>query len=208
MSGTLRINSRSEYCHPLSPDWFCSIILVPGDHKLAAEQRDDTKGSAEEAMAEYVVDVSWERGDAAFVDGRYSRAHSWHFDGGVTVPASSSTHVVPAPYSLAANVDPEEAFVAALSSCHMLTFLSIAAKRGFVVDRYADHAAGVLARNQAGRLSMTRVALHPHVRFAGARLPLEEEVRAMHHAAHEECFIANSVHTVVEADPTWEIAAQ
>ena len=159
-------------------------------------------------MAEYVVEVSWERCEAVFVDNRYSRAHSWHFDGGVTVPASSSTHVVPAPYSEAANVDPEEAFVAALASCHMLTFLSIAATRGFVVDSYADHAAGVLARNEAGRLCMTSVTLHPHARFAGALLPSDTEVRAMHHEAHEGCFIANSVTSVVEAEPTWEAAGK
>ncbi len=157
-------------------------------------------------MAEYAVDVTWERGEAVFVDNKYSRAHSWRFDGGMTVPASSSTHIVPEPYSLATNVDPEEAFVAALSSCHMLTFLAIAAKRGFVVDRYADHAVGVLARNELSKLAMTRVTLHPHTRFAGTGVPSEAEVRAMHHQAHEECFIANSVNTVVEADPIWEPA--
>ena len=157
-------------------------------------------------MAEYTVDVTWERGTAAFVDGKYSREHSWHFDGGVIVPASSSTHVVPAPYSLAANVNPEEAFVAALSSCHMLTFLSIAAKRGFLVETYVDRAAGILARNEDGRLAMTRVTLRPHATFAGDVLPMESDVRAMHHQAHEECFIANSVRTLVEIEPAWETA--
>ena len=157
-------------------------------------------------MAEYTVDVTWERGEAEFVDGKYSRAHWWHFDGGVTVAASSSAHVVPVPYSVPSNVDPEEAFVAALSSCHMLTFLSMAAKRGFVVDRYVDRAAGVLARNQDGQLAMTRVTLHPDTRFAGSRQPSGIEMRVMHAEAHEECFIANSVRTIVEVEPTWEAA--
>jgi len=150
-----------------------------------------------------MMTVSWGRSGAAFIDNKYSRAHLWRFDGGVTVPASSSPHVVPLPYSEAANVDPEEAFLAALASCHMLTFLAIAAKRGFVVDTYTDQALGVLAKNDAGRLAMTRVTLHPHVVFAGAKQPSEDDMHAMHHQAHEECFIANSVNTIVQIEPTW-----
>ena len=159
-------------------------------------------------MSEYAMDLAWERDDAAFVDNKYSRAHVWRFDGGVSVPASSSTHVVPAPYSVAANVDPEEAFVASLASCHMLTFLGIAAKRGFVVDSYADRPTGVLAKNEAGRISMTHVTLHPHVCFARAKQPNEAELLALHHDAHVECFIANSVKTVIDIVPSWELAGQ
>lgn len=159
-------------------------------------------------MSDYVMTVEWERRGAAFVDKRYSRAHVWRFDGGVTVPASSSPHVVPVPYSEAANVDPEEAFVAALASCHMLVFLAIAAGRGFVVDTYTDRAVGVMDKNEAGRLAITRVTLHPHVMFVEPKRPSEEDVQAMHHEAHEGCFIANSVKTSVDAEPTWEVVAQ
>jgi len=159
-------------------------------------------------MSEYAMDLAWERDDAAFVDNKYSRAHVWQFDGGVSVPASSSTHVVPAPYSVAANVDPEEAFVAALASCHMLTFLGIAAKRGFVVDSYADRPTGVLAKNEAGQIAMTQVTLRPHVCFARAKQPNAAELLALHHDAHVECFIANSVKTVIDIEPSWELAGQ
>src|SRR5262245_60924184 len=121
--------------------------------------------------AEYTSVVEWSRGGARFTDNRYSRGHVWRFDGGVAVPASSSPHVVPLPLSVAAAVDPEEAFVASLSSCHMLWFLSIAAKRGFVVDDYRDEAVGVMEKNAEGRLAMTRVTLRPAVRFSGDRAP-------------------------------------
>ncbi len=152
-------------------------------------------------MGEYTAVVSWERDGAAFTDNRYSRAHRWSFDGGIEVPASASPLVVPLPLSTAAAVDPEEAFVAALSSCHMLWFLSIAAKRGVVVESYRDEASGVMARNAAGRLAMTRVTLHPRVAFAAARRPSAEQHAAMHHEAHEQCFLASSVKTDVRCEP-------
>src|ERR1041385_55953 len=116
---------------------------------------------------EYRAEVIWSRDGAVFTDNRYSRGHRWRFDGGVEVPASSSSHVVPLPLSVAAAVDPEEAFVASLSSCHMLWFLSIAARRGFVVESYRDDAVGVLAKDEGGKLTMTRVTLRPDVRFGG-----------------------------------------
>ena len=122
-------------------------------------------------------------------------------DGGVEVPGSASPHVVPLPYSSEAAVDPEEAFIASLSSCHMLWFLSIAAKRGFRVDRYADAASGVLAEDAEGRTAVTVVTLRPDVRFSGDRLPAAAEIREMHHAAHDACFIANSVKTDVRCEP-------
>ena len=149
----------------------------------------------------YTATIEWTRGDEPFVDLAYSRSHRWRFDGGTIVPASSSPSVVPVPQSNPAAVDPEEAFVAALSSCHMLWFLSIAAKRGFVVDIYLDEASGTLARNARNRLAMTEVALRPHVRFVG-RVPSVTEHVQMHDKAHDACFIANSVTTVVTVEPT------
>ena len=152
-------------------------------------------------MSTYAVEIRWNRGEQKFTDNRYSRAHTWHFDGGTTVPASSSPAVVPLPMSSAASVDPEEAFVASLSSCHMLWFLSIAAKQGYTVDSYSDAASGLMARNSAGKLAMTRVTLRPLVAFSGVKIPDRTTLDALHRAAHEECFIANSVRTEVLIDP-------
>jgi organic hydroperoxide reductase OsmC/OhrA len=151
-------------------------------------------------MAEYHAHVAWKRGDARFTDNRYSRAHEWRFDEGIVVAASSSPHVVPLPLSAAAAVDPEEAFVASLSSCHMLTFLWLAAKRGFCIDSYDDAASGFMEKNAAGKSAITRVTLRPRVRFCGVKLPTPTELEALHHAAHEECFIANSVKTEVRVE--------
>ncbi len=152
-------------------------------------------------MSTYTAVITWERGDAVFVDRRYSRRHLMHFDGGMVVPGSSSPHVVPVPGSDPAAVDPEEAFVASLSSCHMLWFLDIAARRGFRVDSYADDALGVMERNAQGKLAMTLVTLRPRVVFSGERLPARADIDAMHHEAHAECFIANSVKTEVRCEP-------
>ncbi|WP_395676485.1 OsmC family protein [Inquilinus sp.] len=149
-------------------------------------------------MSHYEATVLWQRPpDLAFTDGRYSRAHLWRFDGGAEVPASASPQVVPLPFSAAENVDPEEAFVAALASCHMLFFLSIAAKRHFVVDRYSDRAEGVMEPNAEGRVAVTRVVLNPRVTYAGTA-PDRATEEAMHHAAHDQCFLANSVRTTIE----------
>ncbi len=148
-------------------------------------------------MSNYNATISWQRGEQRFTDNKFSRRHAWHFDGGIEVPGSSSPHVVPVPLSDAHAVDPEEAFVASLSSCHMLWFLSIAAKRQFRVDSYVDTAIGTMARNAAGKLAMTRVVLRPKVTFSGERRPDQSEIDAMHHEAHAECFIANSVTTEV-----------
>jgi organic hydroperoxide reductase OsmC/OhrA len=152
-------------------------------------------------MAEYQATIDWERDGAAFVDNRYSRGHHWEFDGGTRVPASASPHVVPLPCSVAAAVDPEEAFVAALASCHMLWFLSLAAKRGYVVDRYRDTAVGRMGRNAEGKLAMLDVTLRPAVAFGGANRPDTAAVAELHDAAHAECFIANSVKTRVHCEP-------
>jgi organic hydroperoxide reductase OsmC/OhrA len=155
-------------------------------------------------MAEYRTVVVWSRGDATFTDNRYGRGHRWLFDGGIEVPASSSPHVVPLPLSVEAAVDPEEAFVVSLSSCHMLWFLSIAARCGFVIESYRDEAVGVMGKDASGKLAMTRVTLHPEVRFGGGKLPAAGEVTEMHDQAHEECFLARSVKTDVRCEPVWE----
>ncbi len=154
-------------------------------------------------MAEYNAQVRWQRGDQVFTDDRYSRAHTWTFDGGVEVRASSSPQVVPVPYSDIAAVDPEEAFIASLSSCHMLWFLSIAAQREFRVDSYVDDAVGFMGKDTAGRLAITRVVLRPHTTFSGQRMPTKNDVLKMHHKAHEACFIASSVKTDVQCTPRW-----
>ena len=148
-------------------------------------------------MDEYTACIQWARGaDEAFIDQRYSRGHEWVFDGGVRVPASSSPHVVPLPYSVEANVDPEEAFVASLSSCHMLFFLAIAGQQGFVVESYVDNAVGVMEKRSDVKIAMTQVTLRPKAVFAGEP-PSIEALEHIHHAAHEKCFIANSVKTAV-----------
>ncbi len=148
-------------------------------------------------MSEYLAKITWRRGDAVFTDTRYSRAHTWAFDGGAEVLASASPHAVRPPFSDPAGVDPEEAFIASLSSCHMLWFLSIAAKQGFTVDSYADDAVGKMEKNTEGKLAITRVALRPTIVFAGDHLPSKEQIAEIHRLAHENCYIANSVKTDV-----------
>ena len=145
--------------------------------------------------------VVWERGDAIFTDNRYSRRHRIEFDGGATLAGSSSPTVVRAPYSDPSAVDPEEQFVASLSSCHMLWFLSIAAKKKFRVDRYEDDAEGVMEKNTEGKAAITRVTLRPRVAFSGEKVPTAQEIAELHHEAHEECFIASSVKTEVRVEP-------
>lgn len=153
-------------------------------------------------MASHTALLQWQRGaDESFTDQRYSRRHTLRFDGGAVLAASSSPSVVPLPMSDAAAVDPEEMFVAALASCHMLWFLSLAAAAGHVVDHYEDAAVGSMSRNAAGRLAMTVVTLRPRVVFGGTTAPDAAALAALHHAAHEACFIANSVHTDVRCEP-------
>ncbi|MEZ8270124.1 OsmC family protein [Vibrio splendidus] len=152
-------------------------------------------------MSEYSAVIRWARGDdEAFSDNQYSRGHTWEFDGGVTVPASSSPHVVPLPFSVEANVDPEEAFIAALSSCHMLTFLGIAAKQKYVIDYYVDDAIGVLEEDESGRSSVTKVTLRPDIVFSGSKIPTAKQLDKLHHLAHKNCFIANSVKTEIKVE--------
>lgn len=145
--------------------------------------------------------VRWERGEQVFTDRRYSRAHVWRFDGGVEVPASSSPSVVRLPLSRADAVDPEEAYIAALSSCHMLFFLDFASRAGFRIDSYEDEALGEMAPNAAGKMLVARIRLRPRVAFSGEKQPTAAEIDALHHQSHDECFLANSVLTeiVIEA---------
>jgi organic hydroperoxide reductase OsmC/OhrA len=156
-------------------------------------------------MSEHKATVHWEKSSANedFLKGKFSREHTWTFDGGVTVPASASPSVVRAPFSNPANVDPEEAFVASISSCHMLTFVYVAMRQGFVIERYEDEAVGVMTPNEAGVPWVSLVTLHPEIVYGGEKRPTPEEIAHLHHLAHEQCFIANSVKTqIVVHDPT------
>lgn len=144
-------------------------------------------------MKQFDARVTWQREGQPVLDGRYSRAHVWQFDGGLTVPASSSPLSVPLPMSDPGAVDPEEALVAAASSCHMLFFLSFAAKQGFMVERYDDAALGLLDKDAAGRMAMVRIELRPAIAFAGERQPTAQQLAAIHHQAHAHCYIANSL---------------
>ena len=152
-------------------------------------------------MSGHGATVEWTRGDQAFVDKRYSRAHVWRFDGGAVVPGSSSPAGVPIPMSDPAGVDPEEAMIASLSSCHMLWFLAFAANAGLVVDRYLDEASGELDKNEAGKSYLARVALKPVTTFTG-RQPDQAELDALHHAAHEHCDMAHSVRSEITVTAT------
>ncbi|MCO4880852.1 OsmC family protein [Paraburkholderia caribensis] len=154
-------------------------------------------------MAKHTALIEWSGNGSKFTDNRYSRAHRWTFDGGAVVPASSSPHVVRVPFSDPAGVDPEEAYIAALSSCHMLWFLSIAAEQGYVVTSYRDEAEGTMAKNDEGKEVVTRVVLKPAVAFAGAKPPSDEALAHLHHLAHDACFLANSVKTVIDVEGSW-----
>jgi len=149
-------------------------------------------------MSTYTATIRWTRDPSTdFARGQYSRAHSWEFDGGVTVPASPSPHVVPQPWSDTSAVDPEEAFVASLASCHMLFFVDFARRAGFVVDSYVDQSEGLLEKRDDGKMWMSQVTMRPQVAFSGDKRPTDAEIAELHHRAHDQCFIANSVTTKV-----------
>jgi len=154
-------------------------------------------------MQQFAATIAWQRGAQPFLDQRYSRAHQWQFDGGLRVPASSSPLSVPLPMSDPGAVDPEEALVAALSGCHMLFFLSLAARQGYIVDSYRDAAVGTMEPDADGKKSMTRIALRPAIAFSGARQPDAAALAALHHEAHALCYIANSI----KAEVTIEAAS-
>jgi organic hydroperoxide reductase OsmC/OhrA len=143
-------------------------------------------------MSTYTSTLTWRRGDQAFVDGKYSRAHEIAFDGGVTIPASSSPHVVKLPLSREDAIDPEEMLVASLSSCHALFFLDFARRAGFVIDSYIDAAEGVMEKSADGRVAMTKVTLKPRIEWSGDKRPTPDDIAELHHKSHDACFIANS----------------
>jgi organic hydroperoxide reductase OsmC/OhrA len=149
----------------------------------------------------HVVSLRWENHGPDFAAGKYSRAHTWTFDGGLTVPASPSPHVVPAPWSNPANIDPEEAFLAAIASCHMLTLLWLASKAGYTVASYSDDAEAVLTKNEHRIPWVSHATLRPRIEWSGDRRPSESELAALHERAHHECFIANSVRTEIRVEP-------
>ncbi|PAJ75218.1 peroxiredoxin [Pseudoalteromonas sp. NBT06-2] len=149
-------------------------------------------------MSQYTAEILWQRDEQElFIDYKYSRSHQWNFDGGASIAASSSPSIVPLPYSIEENVDPEEAFIASLSSCHMLFFLQLAAKKGFIVDKYVDQAMGVMGKDNQGKMSMLKVTLRPHVQFSDDKHPTKTQLEKLHHQSHEQCFIANSVKTQI-----------
>jgi organic hydroperoxide reductase OsmC/OhrA len=141
----------------------------------------------------YTATVDWQRGGQSFADNTYSRAHTWSFDGGVTVAGSSAPNALPPPLSREDAVDPEEALVAAASACHMLFFLALAAKKGFTIDRYKDAAVGEMTKNERGKLFVSKVTLNPAITWSGGKRPTPEDIDALHHRAHDECYIANSI---------------
>src|SRR5882672_6914409 len=146
-------------------------------------------------MHEYKATIQWQNNGPDFLKGKYSREHTWTFDGGIKLDASASPSVVPVPYSNPAYVDPEEAFVAAVSSCHMLTFIYLAGRQGMQVDSYEDEAVGTITKNEAGVPWVGAIRLNPKIVYGGQKRPTPEDEERLHHSAHEQCFIANSVKT-------------
>jgi organic hydroperoxide reductase OsmC/OhrA len=153
------------------------------------------------SMSQHKATVTWRHSGGEFGKGRFSREHTWTFDGGMTVAASSSPAVVPAPLSNPANIDPEEAYVASLSSCHMLTYLFLAYREGLEIVSYEDQAVGTLEKNEAGVPWISTVVLHPRIVYGAAKTPTPADEERLHHAAHQGCFISNSVKTTVTVQP-------
>lgn len=152
-------------------------------------------------MTTYTATVGWSGDDPeAYAKGRYHRGHEWAFDGGTVVPASAAPENVPHGTANAAGVDPEEALIAAISSCHMLFFLDYARRAGFVISSYVDEAQGVLEKRADGKIAVTKVTLHPRIEWAGDKHPTAEGIAQLHHRSHEDCFIANSVNCEVTVE--------
>jgi organic hydroperoxide reductase OsmC/OhrA len=151
-------------------------------------------------MSEHIATLRWTNSGGEFLKGRFSRVHTWSFDGGLSVPAAASPAVVPPALGNPANIDPEEALVASLSSCHLLTFLFFAYRAGFQVDSYEDHAVGTMSKNEHGAPWISSVTLHPKIAFGGTKVPTSEELEQLHHHAHEQCVIANSVKTQISIE--------
>lgn len=148
-------------------------------------------------MSEHIATIKWQRNQAKFTDNKYSREHLWQFDGGTKIPASSSPQVVPVPHSNPNYIDPEEAFIASIASCHMLWFLAIAANQEFTIESYLDRAVGLMSQNKDGKLAMTQITLSPTIVFSADNLPTTKQVEKMHQEAHQNCFLANSIKTEI-----------
>jgi organic hydroperoxide reductase OsmC/OhrA len=155
-------------------------------------------------MSAHLATIHWEHSRGEFLKGAYTREHTWTFDGGATVTASASPAAVPKPYVNEAGVDPEEAFVASIASCHMLTFLFVAYRAGFEVSRYDDTAVGQMTKNERGVPWVSSVVLRPRIVYAGDKRPSRADEDRLHHLAHEQCFIANSVKTEITVEPVAE----
>jgi organic hydroperoxide reductase OsmC/OhrA len=155
---------------------------------------------ASNTVSIHTATISWKRPGTDFAGGKYSREHTWTFDGGLTVPASPSPSLVPPPFSNPANIDPEEAFVAAVSSCHMLTYLFLASRQNFQVDSYDDEARGIMTKNEQGVPWVSEIALRPRITYGGDKRPTAADEESLHHGAHEQCFIANSIRTLVRVE--------
>lgn len=151
-------------------------------------------------MSEHKATIRWQSESTDFLKGKYSREHTWAFDGGMTIPASPAPSVVPVPFSNPAHVDPEEAFVASVASCHMLTFLHLASRKGFVVTSYLDDAIGTMTKNEQGSYWISAIRLRPKISYGGGKSPSSQEEQELHHHAHAQCFIANSIRTTVTVE--------
>ncbi len=155
---------------------------------------------------DFYATVRWQRGEALFTDGRYPRSHVWVFDEGVEVPASAAPACMPQPLSRPDAVDPEEALVAAASSCHMLFALDFARRAGFRVESYEDAAQGILSPNEKGRLFMSHISLRPVMVFSGEKIPSQEDLTRLHHQAHDACYIAHSLRAEMSISPQMRVA--
>ena len=151
-------------------------------------------------MSKHTAIIRWKNKGPDFLNRRYSREHTLHFDGGAVIPASPSPHIVPAPWSNATNVDPEETFVASVASCHMLWFLHVACDAGFLAESYDDEAEGMMTKNERGVLWISQITLRPRIIWGGTKQPTADEIARLHHLAHEQCFIANSIKTEVKVE--------
>ena len=147
----------------------------------------------------YTASIFWKKKETeSFTDNKYSRGHTWVFDGGVELPASASPQVVPLPMSDESAVDPEEAFVAAISSCHMLFFLSIAASSNYIIETYDDQAEGIMSKNEHGQMVMGDIILKPKIVFSGTTIPTAEQIAELHNSAHHKCYLANSIKSTIK----------
>lgn len=140
-------------------------------------------------MSQHLAKISWKRQTKDFAYDTYNRTHTWAFDDGTSLTASAA----PEFNGGSIGVDPEEALVSATASCHMLTFLAIASKKGYVVDTYSDQAIGSLEKIGSGQLAVTKILLSPKVTFSGEKIPSDDQLASLHESAHRNCFIANSI---------------